>query len=161
MVPRTFCLYFMQARVDWILIIFETQVIKKKRPVRSAFPDYLSVSYDYGIANCFQTTWALLQLFKADYKYISIISINDWTADEEFSDFHLKLAQGIPVDEVWWGWSRKSYLGPAEMVSFSSRSFSHLNQIWFKCETPPLFFLIISYYVKRQWSAYVLQNKCS
>ena len=43
-----FCLYFMQARVDWVLIIFGTQVIKKKRPVRPVFPDYLSVSYDYG-----------------------------------------------------------------------------------------------------------------
>ena len=37
----------MQARVGWILIIFGTQVIKKKRPVRPVFPDYLSVSYDY------------------------------------------------------------------------------------------------------------------
>ena len=37
----------MQARVDWVLIIFGTQVIKKRRPVRSVFPDYLSVSYDY------------------------------------------------------------------------------------------------------------------
>ena len=27
---------------------FRTQVTKKKRPVRSAFPDYLSVLYDYG-----------------------------------------------------------------------------------------------------------------
>ena len=38
----------MQARVDWVLTIFGTQAIKKKRPVRSVFPDYLSVSYDYG-----------------------------------------------------------------------------------------------------------------
>ena len=37
----------MQARVDWVLIVFGTQVIKKKRPVRSVFPDYLSVSYDW------------------------------------------------------------------------------------------------------------------
>ena len=37
----------MQARVDWVLIIFGTQVIKKKRPVRPVFPEYLSVSYDY------------------------------------------------------------------------------------------------------------------
>ena len=37
----------MQVRVDWVLRIFETQVIKKKRPVRPVFPDYLSVSYDY------------------------------------------------------------------------------------------------------------------
>ena len=27
---------------------FRTQVTKTKRPVRPAFPDYLSVSYDYG-----------------------------------------------------------------------------------------------------------------
>ena len=39
----------MQARVDWVLIICGTQVIKKKRPVRPVFPDYLSVSYDYGL----------------------------------------------------------------------------------------------------------------
>ena len=37
----------MQARVEWFLIIFVTQVINKKRPVRPVFPDYLSVSYDY------------------------------------------------------------------------------------------------------------------
>ena len=30
----------MQACVDWVLIIFETQVIKKKRPVWPLFPDY-------------------------------------------------------------------------------------------------------------------------
>ena len=47
MVPRTFCLYLMQARVDWVLIIFGTQIIKKKRSVRAVFPDYLSVSYHY------------------------------------------------------------------------------------------------------------------
>ena len=38
----------MQACVDWVLIIFETQVIKKKRSVRPVFPDYLSGFYDYG-----------------------------------------------------------------------------------------------------------------
>ena len=38
----------MQARVDWVLIIFGTQKKKKKRPVRPVFPDCLSVSYDYG-----------------------------------------------------------------------------------------------------------------
>ena len=37
----------MQACVDWVLIIFGTQVMKKKRPVRPVFPDYLSISYDY------------------------------------------------------------------------------------------------------------------
>ena len=40
-------MYFMQARVDWVLIILGTQVIKKKRLGRSVFPNYLSVSYDY------------------------------------------------------------------------------------------------------------------
>ena len=42
------CLYLMQARVDWVLIIFGTQVIKKKRPVWPVFSDCPSVSYDYG-----------------------------------------------------------------------------------------------------------------
>ena len=42
------CLYLMQVRVDWVLIIFGTQVIKKKRPFQPLFPDYLSVSYGYG-----------------------------------------------------------------------------------------------------------------
>ena len=37
----------MQACVDWVLIIFGTQVIKKKRTVRPVLPDYRSVSYDY------------------------------------------------------------------------------------------------------------------
>ena len=41
------CLYFIQACVDWVLIVFGTQVIKKKRPVRPVFLDYFSVSYDY------------------------------------------------------------------------------------------------------------------
>ena len=27
--------------MDWVLIIFETKVIKKKRPVRPVLPDYL------------------------------------------------------------------------------------------------------------------------
>ena len=61
-----------------------------------------------------------------------------------------------------WGvveWGRKSYLGPTEIVSFSSQSFSHLNQIWFKCETPLLFFLIIFYYIEKQSPTYVLQNR--
>ena len=33
--------------MDWVLIILKTQVIRKKRPVRPVFPDYLSVSYGY------------------------------------------------------------------------------------------------------------------
>ena len=64
-----------------------------------------------------------------------------------------------------WGlveWGRKSYLGPAEIISFSSRSFSQLNHIWFKCETPLLFFLITFYYISfdQQSPADVLQNRC-
>ena len=56
------------------------------------------------------------------------------------------------------GWDCKSYLGPAEIASFSSRSFSHSNQIWFKCETP---LLIIFYYISfdQQSSADVFQNR--
>ena len=46
------CLYLMQACVDWVLIIFGTHVIEKKRPVRPVFPDYLSISYDYGVMEC-------------------------------------------------------------------------------------------------------------
>ena len=51
-VSHSFLFIFHAARVDWVLIIFGTQVIKKKRPVRPVFPDYLSVSYDYGISIC-------------------------------------------------------------------------------------------------------------
>ena len=35
----------------YVLIIFGAQVIKKKRPIRSMFLDYLSVSYDYDVTN--------------------------------------------------------------------------------------------------------------
>ena len=50
---------YMQACEDWDLIIFGTQVKKKKRPVWPLFPDYLSVSYDYVVANR-DRCWALL-----------------------------------------------------------------------------------------------------
>ena len=43
----------MQALIDCVLIIFGTQVIKKKRPVLPVFPDYLYVSYDYGCGEYF------------------------------------------------------------------------------------------------------------
>ena len=52
----SYCLYFMQARVDWVLIIFGTQVINKKQLVRPVFPDYLSVSYDYSVSYISQNT---------------------------------------------------------------------------------------------------------
>ena len=51
------------------------------------------------------------------------------------------------VSFMWKTDEREAYLKPTEIVSFSSRSFSHLNQIWFQCETPLLFFLIILYYI--------------
>ena len=34
-----------------------------------------------------------MQLFKADYKYISIISINDEAANGEFLDLYLKIVK--------------------------------------------------------------------
>ena len=43
----------MQARVDWVLIIFRTQVIKKKRPVRPVFPDYISLLLEHGTPSIF------------------------------------------------------------------------------------------------------------
>ena len=46
---------FMQARVDWVLNIFGTQVTKENRPVRPVSPDYLSVSYDCGLPLYFET----------------------------------------------------------------------------------------------------------
>ena len=55
----------MQVRVDWVLIIFGTQVIKKKPLVLPVFPEYLSVSYDYIITIFFHNyklhhqTWLL------------------------------------------------------------------------------------------------------
>ena len=50
-VPSTFLFIFHagSGRLDWALIIFGTQLIKKIRPVRPVFPDYLSDSYDYGL----------------------------------------------------------------------------------------------------------------
>ena len=44
----------MLACLDWVLIIFGTQVIKKNRSVRSLFPDYLSVFYDYVLTGKFK-----------------------------------------------------------------------------------------------------------
>ena len=41
----------MQAAVDWVLRIFGTPVTRKKRPVQPVFPDYLPVSYGYGLTS--------------------------------------------------------------------------------------------------------------
>ena len=65
MVPCMFCLYFMQVYVDWVLIMFGTQVMRKKRPVWPVFPDYLSVSYDYKL------TEGLLYIGVYGLKFIS------------------------------------------------------------------------------------------
>ena len=46
MVPCTFLFIFYAGSRRLVLIIFRTQVIKKKQPVRPVFLDYLSVSYD-------------------------------------------------------------------------------------------------------------------
>ena len=48
MVPRTGLFIFVAGSLSWVLIIFGTQVVKKKGPVRPMFPHYLSISYDYG-----------------------------------------------------------------------------------------------------------------
>ena len=42
---------------------------------------------------CFQTTWALTQLFKAEYKYISVTSINDKATDGKSLNLYLKSVQ--------------------------------------------------------------------
>ena len=55
----------MQAYVDWVLIIFGTHVMRKKRPVWPVFPDYLSVSYDYKL------TEGLLYIGVYGLKFIS------------------------------------------------------------------------------------------
>ena len=50
--------------------------------------------------NCFQTTWAFASLFEVNYKYISIISINDQAANGEFLDLYLKRAQEKSAESV-------------------------------------------------------------
>ena len=67
----------MQACVDWVLIIFGTQIIKKKRPVRSVFPDYLSVSYDYGQIkiNSLRNKFEQLRDFRKDKLDILLINL--------------------------------------------------------------------------------------
>ena len=64
MVPRIFLFIFHAGGKDWILIIFGTQVIKKKHPARSVFPDYLSISYDWLKEK--NNQWGLLPIFVVD-----------------------------------------------------------------------------------------------
>ena len=63
----------MQARVDWVLIILGTQVIKKKRPVRPVYPDYLSVSYDH--AKTEPTIWRKCSVYRIQNKFPIFLSI--------------------------------------------------------------------------------------
>ena len=49
--------------------------------------------------NCFQTIWVVAPLFKAVYKYIPVISINNQAADGEFLDLCLKNVQENSVYE--------------------------------------------------------------
>ena len=77
MVPAAFCLYFMQARVYWVLIILGTQVIKKKRPVWPVFPDYLSVSYDYGFTHILTLLCMMLKNDQTYFKNFAVWSPQD------------------------------------------------------------------------------------
>ena len=60
----------MQARVGWVLIVFGTQVIKKKRPGRPMFPDYLSLSYDYVQTKCPQNNGSLYNNYKGFFSLV-------------------------------------------------------------------------------------------
>ena len=77
----------MQARVDWVLIIFETQFIKKKRPVRFVFPDYLSVFYAYDYTFLFIFTPLPIEfflLFSTIWKKVNLkIVLPIWTTSLE------------------------------------------------------------------------------
>ena len=77
------------------------------------------------------------------YWYCELCVENQWGRKHCFVNFCSLAVLESSVDGMWMavGWGCKSYLGSAEIVSFSSRSFSHLNQICFKCEIPLLFFL--------------------
>ena len=65
----------MQACVDWVLIIFGTQVVQKKRPVWPVFPDYLSISYHYVETRHFLFDLVLLMFTSTSYAYIIILII--------------------------------------------------------------------------------------
>ena len=51
----------MHAFVDWVLRIFGTQIIKKKLAVRPVFPEYISVSYDYGLSEKYFKSFPILR----------------------------------------------------------------------------------------------------
>ena len=87
----------MQARVDWVLKIFGTQVTKKKRSVRPVFPDYLSVSYDYGPIVSFIGTFNY-NLASFLYDLLSPLVRNDYSCKDTFS-FVLKLRMRIFLED--------------------------------------------------------------
>ena len=64
----------MQARVDWVLIIFGTQVIKKKQLVRPVFPNYLSVSYDYVVIYLFNHDSSKSTIFMLNMAFDVLLS---------------------------------------------------------------------------------------
>ena len=70
------CLYFKQVRVDWVLIIFGTQIIKKKQPVWPVFPDYLSVFCEYEETKDRNKEWMEVSSFKMYYVRLKLIVSN-------------------------------------------------------------------------------------
>ena len=82
--PHCLHLHFMQACVYWVLIIFGTQVIKKKRPVRPVFLNYLSISYDY-------------ELTKYDKKYKKKYGAVIQLRDNEVSQYKIHFLQILSV----------------------------------------------------------------
>ena len=72
------------------------------------------------------------------YWYCELSVKNWWDRRHCFVNFCSLAVLESSVNEGWWEWCRNSYLGLAEIISFSSGSFSHLNQNWFKCKAPLL-----------------------
>ena len=65
--------------MDWVLIIFGTQVVKKKRLVRPVFSDYLSVSYDYAFNNKFSAIKKTILLVISLRKFSERVSLGHFT----------------------------------------------------------------------------------
>ena len=75
----------MQTRVDWVLIIFGSQVITKKRLVRPVSPDELSVSYDYDLP--YKSTLTISEMCicfnELNCRYFAISAIKNLSATFE------------------------------------------------------------------------------
>ena len=86
----------MQARVDWVPITFGTQVIKTKRAVRPVFSDYLSVSYDYGLAAI-----GLVEMEKSIFisilTWISILTLEKAEITASIRHIARLLKTGVPI----------------------------------------------------------------